>query len=255
MFDRQHARFFEIEGAPLPLRRRPEGCLQHAELPAVRVKMSDLTGITLSVDAANSLDPAPGAKVSAVGLLVGACRGDDRFALDDRTRVLGVSGTYRAIYDVLGAWPIELVLVELKALGAGVIREVEMAIRRGWYMDAETDEKVELLGPDGKRVRCKVEAALPGKEDKVQRAHGMLPSWEQHQMYVRDGADWLYPVTDESRRTLDEGHIGEVCSFPGSRRTDRVDSWSQFIAKYRGTTDTRSSWQAMRRLAMVGLRR
>ncbi len=180
MFDRRHARFFELEGAPLPLRRRPEGCLQHAELPAVRVKMSELTGITLSVDVASSLDPAPGARVSAVGLLVAASRGDDRFALDDRTRVLGVSGTYRAIYDVLGAWPIELVLVELKALGAGVIREVEMAIRRGWYMDADTDEKVELLGPDGNRVRCRVEAALPGKEDKVQRAHGMRPTWEQH---------------------------------------------------------------------------
>lgn len=254
MFALRHARFFELEDAPLPLRRRPEGCLQHAELPAVRIKMADLHGITLSVDAANSLDPKPGAKVSAVGLLVAGCRGEDRFALDDRTRVLGVSGTYRAIYDILAAWPIELVLVELKALGAGVIREVEMAIRRGWFMDADSDERVELLGPDGKRVRCKVEAALPGKEDKVQRAHGMLPMWEAGQMYVRDGADWLYPQVDESRRTLDEGHIGEVCSFPASRRSDRVDTWSQFVTRWRGASDTRSSWQAMRRIAMVGVR-
>jgi hypothetical protein len=254
MFAERHARFFEIEGAPLPLRRRPEGCLQHIELPAVRVRMAELHGITLSVDAANSLDPKPGAKVSAVGLLVGACRGEDRFALDDRTRVLGVSATYQAIYDLLGTWPIELLLVELKALGAGVIRELEIAIRRGWYMHADTDERVELLGPDGRPVRCKIEQALPGKEDKVQRAHGMLPAWEQHQMYLRDGADWLYPTVDESKRTLDEGHVGELCSFPGSRRNDRVDAWSQFVARWRGAMDTRQDWRAMRRLGMAGVR-
>lgn len=256
IFARKYARFFVLEGRPVVQRRRPEGCLQHAESPARTVKLGDLTGITLSVDAANSLDPKPGAKVSAVGLLVGGCLADDRFILDDRTRVLGVSGTYQAIYETLGIWPIELVLVELKALGAGVIAEITTAIRRGWYLDDKTDERVELRGPDGKALRCKVEPFQPGKEDKVQRAHGMLPAWKQGEVWLMDGADWLYPKADaQDRKTVDEGYIGEKCAFPNSRRTDRVDAESQFMARYRGAMDAQSRWRAMSRLALVGARR
>jgi len=254
IFKRAHARFFVFEGENVTgLRRRPDGCVPRAEMPPIVIKPGELERLTLSVDAANSLDPKPGAKISAVGLIVGGCRGDDRFAMDDRTRVLGVDGTYRAIYELIGAWMIERVLVELKALGAGVCAEVERSIKRGWYLD-EHDRKVELLWPDGTRARCEVEPwKPPPNEDKVQRAHGALPTWSECRTYVRDGASWLYPQVElESRKTLDEGFIGEMCSFPGSRRKDRVDAWSQFVARYRGAVDPREKWRAMARLAAVG---
>jgi hypothetical protein len=146
-------------------------------------------------------------------------------------------------------------LVELKALGAGVVDELQRSMRRGWYLD-EDDNRVELLGPDGQSPRCTIELVNPGKEDKVQRAHGMLPSWEQGLIFLHDGAPWLYPQAElESRKTLDEGAIGELCSFPGSRRRDRVDSWSQLVAFHRGDADTREDWHALGRLALVGAQR
>lgn len=249
MFERRFCRFFVLAGEHLPTRARPLGVPSRADSPPKIVPLTALRSITLSVDAANSLDPKPGAKISAVGLVVGGCLDDDRFILDDRTRVLGVSGTYRAIFELLGAWPIEIVLVELKALGAGVIREIEIAIRRGWYLDADTDERIELRGPDGRPLRCTVEPFNPGKDSKEQRWHGMLPAWQQGQIWMRDGADWLYPTVDASRRTVDEGYVGELCSLPKARRTDRGDATAQFVAKYRGTTDVRDRWRAMSRLA------
>jgi len=209
---------------------------------------------TLSVDAQNSLDPDPKGKTSAVGLIVGACRGEERLAVDDRTRVLGPDATYLAIYELIAAWPLERILVELKALGAGVIAEIQRAIRRGWYTHPTTDERVELLGPDGNRARCTVEPFNPGKDSKEQRWHGMLPDWQQGLILARDGADWLYPTVDENRRTIDEGFIGEICSLPKARRTDRGDALSQFVAHYRGTQDARERWRAMSRLSLVGRR-
>lgn len=253
MFERRHARFFLLQGMPMPTRRRPEGCVQRGEMPPRIVKLGDIDRKTLSIDAANSLDPKPGAKVSAVGLVVGGCLAEERLWLDDRTRVLGVSATYRAVFEICAAWDLDEILVELKALGSGVIDELTRSIRRGWYLD-EHDAKVPLVGPDGKAIRARVKAVTPGKEDKVQRAHAWLPSWEQGLVLVMDGADWLYPQVDENRKTLDEGTIGEVCSFPASRRKDRVDSWSQFMSENRGKSDTRHEWQAMRRLGVAGMR-
>lgn len=252
MFERRFARFFVFEGENVAvLRRRPLGCPARDEQPPVVIKLSELRDITLSVDAANSLNPLPGAKVSAVGLIVAGCRGEERYGLDDRTRVLGVSGTYRAIFQILRDWPIDRVLVELKALGAGVVDELQRAIRRGWYLDPDTDERIDLVGPDGRPVRCAVELAQPGQEDKVQRANAMLPPWQQGLIFFHDGAGWLYPQVDDQRKTLDEGAIGEVCSFPASRRKDRVDSWSQFVTRYRGSQDGRERIAAARRLGLV----
>lgn len=255
LFAHKFARFFLLEGMTGAVRRRPEGCAQAAESPPVVVKLSAITGLTLSVDAQNSLNPAPGAKLSAVGLLVAGCIGDDRFVCDDRTRTLGPSGTYLAIYQLIATWPLERILVELKALGAGVIDEITRAVRRGWYIDPDTDARVELLGPDGKRPRCVVEPFQPGKESKEQRWHAMLPTWEQGRIHLLDGAEWLYPVPDADRKILDEGFVGEICSLPHSRRKDRADALAQFIASTRGSQDTRDSWRAMSRLAHAAARR
>lgn len=256
MFLAKHARFFVLDDMPALARRRPEGCRQAAEAPPVMVKRKDLRKLTLSVDAANSLDPKPGAKVSAVGLVVGACLGDLRLILEDATRVLGVSGTYRAIYELILKWEPEVVLVELKALGAGVISELERALRRGWYLDPNTDKRVELNGRNGKRITCKVKAVkVDGKESKVQRAHAFVPAWDRGEILLLDGADWLYAQVDEGMKTVDEGLLGEVCSFPASRRSDRVDAIGQFVAEYRTDGDPREKMrrevEAMQRLAGV----
>lgn len=249
-FHRRLARFFVFDGETVT-RRRPDNCPQRIDVPAVIVKRSELDRWTLSVDAANSLDPDPKGKTSAVGLVIGACRGDERLVVDDRTRVLGVGGTYLAIYELIGAWPLSRILVELKALGAGVITEISMAIRRGWYTHPDTDQQVELTGPDGQRPRCTVEPFNPGKDSKPQRHHAMLPDWQRGAILLRDGADWLYSQSDDNRRIVDEGFVGEICSVPHSRRTDRADALSQFVAHYRTTQDAKERWKAMARLRAV----
>lgn len=255
MFERRHARFFIFEGQNVwTLRRRPDGCLPREESPPIVIRLDELTRLTLSVDAANSLQSTPGAKRSAVGLGVAGCRGEERFVLDDRTRMLGPSETYRAIYELMHAWPLERVLIEIKALGVGAIDEVKRSIRRGWYLNAN-DEHVPLLGPDGEPVRCVVEPFNPGKDSKEQRAHAMLPPWEQSLILLHDGADWLYPKPDESKKILDEGFFEEVCTYPASRKNDRIDWLSQLVAHYRGSTDTRGRWRALNRLGAIAARR
>jgi hypothetical protein len=230
-FKRTAARFFVFEGETVT-RKRPEGCASRSDLPARVVKRSDLDRWTLNVDTAGSLDPTPSSKGSAVGLVVAACSWDDRFVVDDRTRMLGPQGTYLAIYELIGAWEIERILVEFKTIGAGVIGEIERSIKRGWYLDA-ADRQVPLLGPDGRPARCVVEPFNPGKDSKEQRWQGMLPSWRQGETYLRDGADWLYPVSDENRRTIDEGFIGEICGLPHSRRNERADMLAQHVMFHR----------------------
>lgn len=256
MFLRGKARWFVWEGTDTrALRRRPEGTIvDRFDLPPVTVPMSAARDWTLSVDAANSLNPAPGAKVSAVGLIVGARHEGKLLVVDDRTKVLGVSATYMAIYRTLAMWPIGLVLVELKAMGAGVVDELTRAVRRGWYIDPDTDQRIDLRGPDGRSVRCEIETVTPAKgEDKVQRANASLPAWERGDILLLDGAEWLYPTVDDQRRTMDEGFFEEVCSFPASRRKDRMDALSQLEARYRQGDGDASA--AMRRLAGWAARR
>lgn len=256
IFAASYARFFVLEGMSVPTRRRPLGCIQREEMPPRIVSLDELTRITLSIDAANSLkaNTKPGAKVSAVGLGVAGCLDDDRFILDDRTRVLGADDTYLAVFEILAVWQIETIIVELKAMGVSVIAAIEGAIRRGWYIGAD-DRQVPLLGPDGNPVRAEVIGYNPGGEDKIQRAHGMLPDWKRGLYHFLDGADWLYPRADAQRRTVDDGMIGEVCKFPGARRNDRVDWLSQFSAHRRDDTDVGGDWGALGKLALVGSQR
>jgi hypothetical protein len=102
--------------------------------------------------------------------------------------------------------------------GPGVDRRARALDPRGWYLDPETEERVPLLGPDGKRVRCVVEAFDPGKDSKGTRGNGVVMPWQQGTIFFRDGARWLEPKLDDNRRTIDEGMIGEICGFPAARR-------------------------------------
>lgn len=245
---RRFTRFWVMPGELVDsLRKRPNDCPSRTEQPPVLIRLDQLSQVMLNVDAANSLDPKPDGKVSAVGLMVTGRRGDETYVIDDHTKVLGISGTYRAIFHVLGLWILDRVLVEKKALGPSVIAELEKAIRRGWYVDDQTDERVPLLGPDGKRVRAVVEAFDPGKDSKATRANGVLPPWQQGTIFLRDGAPWLYPQVDANRKTVDEGCVGEICGFPASRRNDRMDCLSMAVAYYRNqpTLSARDRWKVL----------
>lgn len=241
---RANARFFVFEGENVALlRKRPLYCPDRAAQPPIVIRPAQLTKRTLSVDAANSLDPKPGANVSSVGLTVAANLGEARFVLDDRTRVLGVGATYLGIFELIGAWELDEILVEIKAMGPSVIYELTLAIRRGWRLDPETDERIPILGPDGKPPRCQVKTYNPGKDSKLTRAQGVVGPWNDGLVFLRDGAPWLYPRADSNRRTVDPGYIGDVCSYtgPGSGRTDRMDSLSQFVAHNRVVVQQRAS--------------
>lgn len=246
IFARSKCRFFVLEGTPLgSLGRRPEGCPSRISSPPIVVRIDQLRPITLSVDAANSLDPNPSnKKLSAVGLMVIGELGEQRLMLDDATRVLGASATYQAVYDLLCGWPIDRLLVESKALGNGVIAEIQKAIRLGWYVN-DKGEQVPLRGPDGKPVRCTIEDYDPGQDSKDQRAMAMLPSWEQGLILLRDGAEWLHEKVDANRRIVDEGTVGEICAFPNARRRDRMDTLAQAVANRRGAMDFREAWRLL----------
>jgi hypothetical protein len=237
VFKRDSARFFVFPGTVLSsLRRRPDGFPSRTESPPIVVKLTDLRMITLSVDAANSVDPNPASKkTSAVGLVVAGevPYSEERCVMHDATRVLGPSATYQAIYTLIAEWPLDRILVEVKALGAGVIDQIRQAIRRGWYVN-EKGEQVLLRGPDGKPTRAVVEEYDPGKESKDQRNIALVPPWEQGHILFLDGANWLYPQVDENRKIVDEGMLGEICSWPNSRRRDRMDALGQSIASRRG---------------------
>ena len=244
---RRHARFFVFDtecDRIESMRRRPIGCPSREEQPPVVVRLAELRKRALSVDAANSIAPdqGPNSKASAVGLTVNAMRGaEETFVLDDRTQVLGVSGTYRAIYAAIAAWDLDTILVELAAMGPSVVAAVREALRRGWYMDPITDEKTLLLGPDGKPARCTVETRTLGKDSKLTRNQGLVQPWQDGLIFAHDGAAWLHAQADVNRRIVDEGFIGEVCSYPGSRRSDRMDSLSQYVAHNRRVVQPPSS--------------
>jgi len=238
---RHHARFFVFEGEdPALLPERPEGCPRRAVMPPVVVKREQLTKRTLSVDANNTLEIKPGSKPSAVGLTVDAMIGGKTLVLDDRTLVTDVSGTYQAIYAAMAVWDLDEILVELKAAGPGVVTELRAAIRRGWYLDPKTDQRVPLLGPSGRPACPEIHLANP-KEGKAARNQGLVAPWERGDILLHDGAPWLYAQVDTSRKTLDDGFIGEVCSWPGSQRGDRMDSLSQYVARHRVVVTAKAS--------------
>jgi hypothetical protein len=166
--------------------------------------------------------------------------GTDVFVLDDRTLVTDVSGTYKAIFAAMAVWQLDEILVELKAAGASVVSELRIAIRRGWYMDPDTDERIMLVGPDGKPARPEIHVTNP-REGKPARNQGLVLPWQSGQIFLLDGAPWLYPHADVNRRVVDEGFIGEVCSWPKSRRGDRMDSLSQYVARHRAVAPARGA--------------
>lgn len=247
MFQRRWFRFFQIDGDPANAnpRPRPGGCVGSgvvsgidygtiAQYPAFLLKkrkehynhdipwlqvpaVLDLDWLTISVDATfGSLADS----ASAVGLLAVAGKAQMRFVLDDTTEPRTFPQTITAIKSLIRKWPAKRVLIEKKANGAAVISQLEEAM-------AENG----IIGPDGKPVTVVLEAIEP-EGGKQSRAAALMGPVEAGMVYLLEGAPWL------------DAFLGELCTFPNSKRDDRVDALSQLITYYQDG-DIKSKWSRM----------
>lgn len=176
-----------------------------------------LDWFTLSVDATfGSLKES----ASAVGLITVGGAGMRRFVFDDTTEPMTFHATVKAIKLLIRKWPIKRVLIEKKANGAAVIDELKLLLADG-----------SVLGPDGRAATVVVEEVEVdgGKES---RAAAMVPSIEAELWYLYEGAPWL------------ERYLGELTTFPHSKRNDRVDATSQLASYYR-EPDVVSRWKKL----------
>ncbi len=239
-------RFFRLEDTPANPRRRPDGCRTVEEDPTYTLLTRkdgglDLDWLTITVDCSNGSEALT---ASAVGLLAIGGKGQQRFAFDDRTAVMGILEMYAAVRGIIEAWPVGRVLIELKAAGSSVIADLKQALAKG-----------DLIGPDGRPCVVVVEAITDVKDSKESRAAAMVPAFAAGLVYVLEGAPWLYP-TFRDGKLIDTGFVGEVCVFPQSKRNDRIDALSQLMTRYRGqvSSDQRLK-QASRALARAVRRR
>lgn len=194
MLKRAWFKFCRIAGRTLGTFKRPDGCRGDE----ARVLETDQNGrikcdwMTITVDATfGSLSDT----ASAVGLLVVAGIGVDRFVLCDRTKPRTFPETKEAIRELLKEWPeVTRVIVERKANGQAIIDDMQREFAGFIPVD-----------PEG------------GKES---RAAAMSPAIEAGSVYLLEGEPWL----DE--------FIAELCVFPRGKRDDRVDALSQLMTYF-----------------------
>lgn len=194
MFKRAWFKYCRITDEPISLVSRPQG--SHAGAAVTLEKRIDgsldVDAIVITVDATfgSTSDTA-----SAVGLLVCAVKGVDRFVLADITKPMTFNDTKRAIRALADHWRPSHILIEKKANGAAVVEDLTL----------------EFPGV----IALEVEG---GKES---RAAAMSPQVEAGNVYVLEGAAWL------------DAFFAELCVFPHGKRDDRVDALSQLMAYFR----------------------
>lgn len=192
-----------------------------------------------------SVDPTGGSvseTASALGLGIVAGKGLRTFVLEDRTP--GPRGPAQQVDDILRAivaaaavigtpGPKFAVLIEKKALGVGIMAQIESAIADGSRgFDAEGKPvQVPLLWPDGQRIVCTVVGYEPtGKGSKETRANHMEAPVEAGLVQLVDGAPWV------------PSFLAEFGGFPGTGRDDRVDMLAQAIDHHRPPPQEQTSW-------------
>jgi phage terminase large subunit-like protein len=245
MIKRGYVRFFRVQDMPPARRARPHGTgidpLTGEEVPTYVLGKDLRTGellldwLTLTVDASNGSEALT---ASNVGLLVVGGKGEDRFIFDDLSAVMGIEQMYDAVAHAIETWPVKKVLIELKAAGTSVINDLKKRLKqRG------------LKGPDGAPANITIVPIIPLPGDsKEGRAAAMVSAWQNGFVYVLEGAAWLYPKIASSGKLIDEGFVAEVCTFPRSRKNDRVDAMSQLMTHYRAKGDAKSRWKALRKV-------
>lgn len=243
LIKRRDIRFCRIEG-DAPAHVRPHGCGIHPDtgewVAPITIRRNPETGnleldeVIMSIDASNGSEALT---ASAQGVGVIGRRSMERFILDDVTKVMGPDEMYQTIENTLNAWPeISLVLVELKAAGSSVIARINEMIRDGRIKDRNGVPRVVVT-----------ESYNPKQDSKEARAVAMQPDWRQGLVYVRDGARWLMPIVVAGGRSIDEGYVGEITSFPRSKRNDRVDYTGQALAFFRPRSNPHEKWKALSR--------
>ncbi len=242
MIPRKYVRFFRIEDEPLTTRARPLACGLgpdgEPEAAYILKRLAngtlDLDWLTMTVDCSNGSEALT---ASAVGILVVGGKGGQRFVFDDRTAIMSIETMYLEVKAAIAAWPLRKVLIELKAAGSSVINDLKKALADGT-----------LVGPDGLPTNVEIVAITDVKDSKEGRAVAMVSSWRNGLVFVLDGAHWLYPQMAAGGRTLDQGFVGEITTFPKSKRNDRIDAMSQLMSHYRNKGDAKAQWRAMSRI-------
>lgn len=238
---RANVRFFRVEGMPVPTRARPAGCGvtedgRQEEALVLKYKPSgelDLDWLTVTVDCSNGSERVT---ASAVGILVVGGKGALRFVFDDLTEIMDIDKMYERVADAIEKWPATKCIIELKAAGSSVIANLKKRLAAG-----------DIEWPDGSPAKVELIAYNPTNDSKESRAAAMIPAWRRGEIHVLEGQDWLYAKMGDNGRTLDQGFVGEICTFPKSKKNDRVDALAQLLAYYDIKPDNRKQWRAMGR--------
>lgn len=218
-------RFWRAEGSDDKPHPRPLGCDQITSAFQLGYRASgefDVEWMTLTVDCSfGSLTQT----ASAVALTTVMGRGWRRFVLDDRTKPRTFDATKKEIRELIGTYRITKLLIEDKANGPDVISDLERELAEGVITEMPNGElkRVPIKWPGGDRALVKVEkVSVPGGAgNKIARAMTMVPEFNVGMIYLLDGAVWSTKW------------VGEICTFPKSKRNDRVDAMSQLQTHYR----------------------
>lgn len=242
MIKRAYVRFFRLVDDPISIRKRPTGTGIDQDGNVISTKVIgynlrgeyDIDEMIVTLDCSNGSEQVT---ASAVGLGIVFRKGNERFVVEDRTDVMGIEEMYQAVFKTIRDYPVRKILIELKAAGASVINAIRKELASG-----------NLKWPNGKTAVVEIVTYTPGPYDsKESRAAAMQPEWAAGLWHVREGADWLYPKIVGGGKVVDPGFIGEVCTFPRSKRDDRIDMLSQLSGYWRDTGDAKSRWRAMAR--------
>lgn len=240
MIKRANVRFFRIQDMPVTTVVRPIGCGVTADgrqeeayiLKRLADGSLDLDWLVITVDCSNGSERLT---ASQCGILVVGGKGLQRFVFDDRTAIMSIDDMYIKVRETIGAWPVSKVLIELKAAGASVVNEMQKQLEAG-----------ALLGPDGQPCIVEIISIIDEKNDsKEARAAAMVPAWRSGLVFVLDGAEWLFPKMGDGGKLLDQGFVAELCTFPKSKKNDRVDAMSQVMTYFRAKSNVLDDWRAM----------
>jgi len=180
-------------------RVRPEGCEKAqtiiVEAAYYRPGYWDFDLVVLSVDPALKKTE----RGSLWGMLAAGIKGGRRFILDDRSQRGEPDDAIRVLKEMVIDWKPEKILIENKAGGEGLRRNLEIEMGNGDM------PMVEIVMVD------------PGSQDKDARLNTAIPTIANGMLFLREGAAWL------------EDYVDELASYPQGLRDDRVDSTTQLI--------------------------